>query len=168
MLPLFSKNHERVSLFSSAGQLRSFYHYSTVFKKWQDVSKRKDRRDIPSVFCIASLLYFFAVEDLSLFLNSYHTCNQNAVTVYKLGLLRVLYKTAQCRTLLKCCLQLLAGTKLDNAAVIYCVGNIVKQTAKEALVLVFLVVFIFLQNWRATLIPCVAVPVSVIGTFAGM
>ncbi|MBO4334392.1 MAG: multidrug efflux RND transporter permease subunit [Desulfovibrio sp.] len=44
----------------------------------------------------------------------------------------------------------------------------VVDTLFEALVLVFLVVFIFLQNWRATLIPCVAVPVSVIGTFAGM
>ena len=29
-------------------------------------------------------------------------------------------------------------------------------------------VFLFLQNWRATLIPVVAVPVSLIGTFAGM
>ncbi|WP_324731950.1 efflux RND transporter permease subunit [Pseudomonas paeninsulae] len=38
----------------------------------------------------------------------------------------------------------------------------------EALVLVVLVVFIFLQNWRATLIPLLAIPVSLIGTFAGM
>ncbi|MES2820518.1 MAG: efflux RND transporter permease subunit [Pseudomonadota bacterium] len=38
----------------------------------------------------------------------------------------------------------------------------------EALVLVVLVVFIFLQNWRATLIPVLAIPVSLIGTFAGM
>lgn len=42
------------------------------------------------------------------------------------------------------------------------------QTLVEAMVLVFLVVFLFLQNWRATLIPCLAVPVSIIGTFAGM
>ena len=34
--------------------------------------------------------------------------------------------------------------------------------------LVFLVVFLFLQNWRATLIPFAAVPVSLIGTFAGL
>ncbi len=34
--------------------------------------------------------------------------------------------------------------------------------------LVFLVVFVFLQNWRATLIPFAAVPVSLIGTFAGL
>ena len=39
-------------------------------------------------------------------------------------------------------------------------------TLVEALVLVILVVFIFLQNWRATLIPLLAVPVSLIGTFA--
>ena len=36
------------------------------------------------------------------------------------------------------------------------------------MVLVFFVVFLFLQNWRATLIPCIAVPVSIVGTFAGM
>src|SRR3982751_6385773 len=38
-------------------------------------------------------------------------------------------------------------------------------TLAEAMVLVVLVVFLFLQNWRATLIPVVAVPVSLIGTF---
>jgi multidrug efflux pump len=42
------------------------------------------------------------------------------------------------------------------------------HTFAEALVLVVLVVFIFLQNWRATLIPVLAIPVSLIGTFAGM
>lgn len=42
------------------------------------------------------------------------------------------------------------------------------QTLFEALVLVMAVVFIFLQNWRATLIPCLAVPVSIVGTFAGL
>ncbi|HEA18423.1 MAG: efflux RND transporter permease subunit [Pseudoalteromonas prydzensis] len=41
-------------------------------------------------------------------------------------------------------------------------------TLIEAMVLVFLVVFLFLQNWRATLIPTLAVPVSLLGTFAGM
>ncbi|RQW28043.1 multidrug efflux RND transporter permease subunit [Rhodobacteraceae bacterium CH30] len=44
----------------------------------------------------------------------------------------------------------------------------VYKTFAEAMVLVFLVVYLFLQNWRATLIPCLAVPVSIIGTFAGM
>ncbi len=42
----------------------------------------------------------------------------------------------------------------------------VVKTFFEALLLVILVVFIFLQNWRATLIPCIAIPVSLIGTFA--
>ncbi|ORU01218.1 RND efflux system, inner membrane transporter CmeB [Anaerovibrio sp. JC8] len=41
----------------------------------------------------------------------------------------------------------------------------VVETFLEALLLVVLVVFIFLQNWRATLIPLLAVPVSLIGTF---
>ncbi len=41
-------------------------------------------------------------------------------------------------------------------------------TLAEAMVLVGLVVFLFLQNWRATLIPLIAVPVSLIGTFAGL
>jgi HAE1 family hydrophobic/amphiphilic exporter-1 len=39
-------------------------------------------------------------------------------------------------------------------------------TLVEAMILVLLVVFLFLQNWRATLIPLIAVPVSLIGTFA--
>src|ERR1700749_4469607 len=39
-------------------------------------------------------------------------------------------------------------------------------TLVEAIVLVVIVVFLFLQNWRATLIPLLAVPVSLIGTFA--
>ncbi|BCP51436.1 multidrug efflux RND transporter permease subunit [Kaistia sp. 32K] len=42
------------------------------------------------------------------------------------------------------------------------------QTFIEALILVVVVVFVFLQNWRATLIPLIAVPVSILGTFAGM
>ncbi len=44
----------------------------------------------------------------------------------------------------------------------------VVKTLLEAMALVFLVVFLFLQNWRATLIPFAAVPVSLIGTFAGL
>jgi hydrophobe/amphiphile efflux-1 (HAE1) family protein len=42
----------------------------------------------------------------------------------------------------------------------------IQHTLLEALVLVILVVFIFLQGWRATLIPLLAVPVSLVGTFA--
>lgn len=44
----------------------------------------------------------------------------------------------------------------------------VVKTIIEAFVLVVLVVLVFLQNWRATLIPLLAVPVSLIGTFAIM
>ena len=40
------------------------------------------------------------------------------------------------------------------------------ETLVEAVVLVFLVMFLFLQNWRATLIPTIAVPVVLLGTFA--
>ncbi|MGH8762112.1 MAG: multidrug efflux RND transporter permease subunit, partial [Nitrosospira sp.] len=44
----------------------------------------------------------------------------------------------------------------------------VVKTLAEATLLVILVVFVFLQSWRATLIPAVAVPISLIGTLAGM
>lgn len=47
------------------------------------------------------------------------------------------------------------------------IGEVVK-TLIEAMVLVVLVVFLFLQSWRATLIPLIAVPISLIGTFAGL
>src|SRR3974390_278298 len=42
----------------------------------------------------------------------------------------------------------------------------IEHTLFEAIVLVIIVVFIFLQGWRATLIPLLAVPVSLVGTFA--
>ncbi len=42
----------------------------------------------------------------------------------------------------------------------------IEHTLVEAIMLVIIVVFIFLQGWRATLIPLLAVPVSLIGTFA--
>jgi hydrophobe/amphiphile efflux-1 (HAE1) family protein len=44
----------------------------------------------------------------------------------------------------------------------------VVKTLGEAMILVTLVVFLFLQSWRATLIPLLAVPVSIIGTFLGL
>ncbi len=43
--------------------------------------------------------------------------------------------------------------------------NEIKHTLFEAIVLVIIVVYIFLQGWRATLIPLLAVPVSLVGTF---
>jgi multidrug efflux pump subunit AcrB len=46
--------------------------------------------------------------------------------------------------------------------------NEVYETLFDAIVLVAIVVLVFLQNWRSTLIPLIAVPVAVIGTFAVM
>src|SRR6267142_319559 len=54
---------------------------------------------------------------------------------------------------------------LDTTAAISAGINEIVHTLIEALVLVILVVFVFLQNWRATLIPLLTVPVSLIGTF---
>ncbi len=42
------------------------------------------------------------------------------------------------------------------------------KTFIEAMVLVMLIIYLFLQNWRATLIPILAVPISIVGAFAGM
>ena len=44
----------------------------------------------------------------------------------------------------------------------------VKQTLIEAVLLVILITWLFLQNWRATLVPTLAIPVSLVGTFAVM
>ncbi|MDB6077524.1 MAG: transporter, partial [Akkermansiaceae bacterium] len=44
----------------------------------------------------------------------------------------------------------------------------VEKTLFEAIILVVIVVLVFLQNWRASLIPLIAIPVSLIGTFAAM
>ncbi len=44
----------------------------------------------------------------------------------------------------------------------------VYQTLFIAVLLVVIVIFIFLQDWRATIVPCAAIPVSLIGTFAFM
>jgi hydrophobe/amphiphile efflux-1 (HAE1) family protein len=44
----------------------------------------------------------------------------------------------------------------------------VLRTLRDAVILVAIVVLVFLQNWRATIIPLVAVPVAIVGTFAAM
>ena len=54
---------------------------------------------------------------------------------------------------------------LETVSVVKVSINEVVHTLVEALLLVILVVFLFLQNWRATLIPVLAIPVSLIGTF---
>ena len=55
---------------------------------------------------------------------------------------------------------------LDTTSFVTASIREVLVTLAEAMVLVMLVVFVFLGNWRATLIPLLAVPVSLIGTFA--
>jgi len=54
---------------------------------------------------------------------------------------------------------------LETVSVVKTSINEVVHTLLEALALVVFVVFLFLQNWRATLIPLLAIPVSLIGTF---
>nr|AGC72313.1 RND efflux system, inner membrane transporter CmeB [uncultured bacterium A1Q1_fos_1093] len=53
----------------------------------------------------------------------------------------------------------------ETATVVRVSINEVLKTFAEAMILVVIVVFLFLQNWRATLIPILAIPVSLIGTF---
>jgi HAE1 family hydrophobic/amphiphilic exporter-1/multidrug efflux pump len=55
---------------------------------------------------------------------------------------------------------------LDNSEFVKLSIHDVVETLFEAIVLVFLVMFLFLQNWRATLIPTIAVPVVLLGAFA--
>lgn len=57
-------------------------------------------------------------------------------------------------------------TALDTTLAVSASMEDIKKTLVEALILVLIVVFVFLQNWRATLIPALAVPVSLVGTFA--
>ena len=54
----------------------------------------------------------------------------------------------------------------DNVGVVRESIKEVLVTLLEAIVLVILVMFLFLQNWRSTLIPAITIPVSLIGTFA--
>lgn len=56
----------------------------------------------------------------------------------------------------------------DTSDFVKATMNEVFHTFGEALILVVLVVFLFLQSWRATLIPIIAVPISLVGTFAGL
>ncbi|MHA4741433.1 efflux RND transporter permease subunit [Dyadobacter sp. MSC1_007] len=54
---------------------------------------------------------------------------------------------------------------VETASVVKVSIEEVLHTFAEAMILVTIVVFLFLQNWRATLIPILAIPVSLIGTF---
>ncbi len=53
----------------------------------------------------------------------------------------------------------------DNTHFIRASINEVKQTVYEAFILVIIIIFLFLRNFRVTLIPCIVIPVSLIGTF---
>lgn len=53
----------------------------------------------------------------------------------------------------------------DNTRFIRASIDEVKQTVYEAFLLVIIIIFLFLRNWRVTLIPCIVIPVSLIGTF---
>ncbi len=55
---------------------------------------------------------------------------------------------------------------VDNSTFVRLSVEQVVHTLFEAVILVFIVMFLFLQNWRATLIPTIAVPVVLLGTFA--
>ena len=58
-----------------------------------------------------------------------------------------------------------AGIAFDNTVFIRNSINEVKDTIVEAFVLVVLIIFLFLRNWRTTLIPVLAIPVSLVGAF---
>ncbi len=58
-----------------------------------------------------------------------------------------------------------AGVSFDNTVFIRNSINEVKDTIVEAFVLVVLIIFLFLRNWRTTLIPVLAIPISLVGAF---
>ena len=53
----------------------------------------------------------------------------------------------------------------DNTKFIRASINEVKQTGYEAFVLVIIIIFLFLRDWRVTLVPCIVIPVSLVGSF---
>lgn len=60
------------------------------------------------------------------------------------------------------------GIQYDTTKFITASIDEVKNTLFEAVLLVVLVTFLFLQDWRSTLVPTIAIPVSLVGTFAVM
>ena len=53
----------------------------------------------------------------------------------------------------------------DNTKFIRASINEVKSTVYEAFILVIIIIFLFLRDWRVTLVPCIVIPVSLIGAF---
>lgn len=93
------------------------------------------------------------------FLLIYQAPGANALSTYQ-GLLKTLNEMR--KTFPK---DIDFSIPLETVSVVKASINEVMHTLIEALILVVLVVFLFLQNWRATLIPVLAIPVSLIGTF---
>jgi HAE1 family hydrophobic/amphiphilic exporter-1/multidrug efflux pump len=60
------------------------------------------------------------------------------------------------------------NTLYDTTKFVQTSINEVVHTLIEAVILVIIIIFLFLGNWRATIIPVLAIPVSIIGTFAGL
>ena len=53
----------------------------------------------------------------------------------------------------------------DNTKFIRASIDEVKQTVYEAFALVIIIIFLFLRDWRVTLVPCIVIPVSLVGSF---
>ncbi|MBR5150139.1 MAG: efflux RND transporter permease subunit, partial [Bacteroidaceae bacterium] len=53
----------------------------------------------------------------------------------------------------------------DNTRFIRASINEVKSTVYEAFILVIIIIFLFLRDWRVTLVPCIVIPVSLVGAF---
>lgn len=101
----------------------------------------------------------FAMGRPAAFLLIYQAPGANALDTYK-GLMSTLNEMK--KTFPK---DIDFSIPLETVTVVNASINEVVHTLVEALILVVLVVFLFLQNWRATLIPVLAIPVSLIGTF---
>ena len=56
----------------------------------------------------------------------------------------------------------------DNTDFINASINGVTNSLRDAIILVVLILFVFLQNWKATLVPGIAIPVALLGTFLSL
>ena len=59
-----------------------------------------------------------------------------------------------------------AGIPYDSTLYIQNAIHEVLKTLTETLLIVILVIFLFLQSWRSTIVPAITIPVSLVGTFA--
>jgi HAE1 family hydrophobic/amphiphilic exporter-1 len=96
--------------------------------------------------------------------------NASAITIYQIPGSNALDLSASVRKTMEDLKQTFPDDldysySLDTTLAVSAGIDEIMHTLVEALILVILVVFIFLQDWRATLIPLLTVPVSLIGTF---